>query len=183
MKKMLIIFSILALIITSSLFIGTYALFETDAEGEKQLDVAKWKITVNNADISVERNITLSDFVYSGNSHTEVGYFAPGQSAEYDIVIDTSECDVSLEYHFEIDSSWLVDYPNITFSIKDMDDGRVVNSNVFDGVILLNSTKKDRNIKIMINLNNNEANNETDSIIAENGMLFDMKINFKQYLG
>ena len=82
------------------------------------------------------------------------------------IIVSTSKVENAKAYQFSIN--------NVNFT---------VNSNVFDGVILLNSTKKDRNIKIMINWNNNEANNETDSIIAENGMLFDMKINFKQYLG
>ena len=42
MKKMLIIFSILALIITSSLFIGTYALFETDADLGRLSGTVQW---------------------------------------------------------------------------------------------------------------------------------------------
>ena len=102
-------------IITTLVVAKTYALFETNATSSKNLSIGAWHIEVNGEDISLAETITLDDFTYTGSTHTESGYFAPGSTAVFDIEIDASDCDVSVGYELTIDDSAIDDYPNIYF--------------------------------------------------------------------
>ena len=98
MKKKLYIIGLILLIITFIVIKNTYALFETNATADAGFQVGKWVIKLNNKDISLDKLITLDDFVFNNSSHTEEGYFAPGSSGEFEIDIDVSNSDVAVEY-------------------------------------------------------------------------------------
>ena len=113
MKKRLWLLSILAAIILCSFIVESYGLFETEGSAEGVFSVGKWVIEVNDVNITQTRTITLDDFLYTGNQHIESGYFAPGSTAYFDILIDARSTDVSVEYDLSIDDSPIEDYPNI----------------------------------------------------------------------
>ena len=183
MKRVLWLLSIACLLLGIVILVDTYALFETSAEGEVEQDIGKWKIEVNDIDISLQRVITLSDFAYSATTHTANNFFAPGRSATFDIEIDTSECEVSVEYQLDIDDSEIEDYPNIYFSIKDMDTNQVLSTNTFSGVIPVTSQNKVKNLQISINWLNNSSYDESDSSLIGGELAFVIDANFRQYIG
>ena len=74
MKKRLYVIGLILLIITFIVIKNTYALFETNATGDASFQVGKWVIKLNNRDISLDKLITLDDFVFNNSSHTEEGY-------------------------------------------------------------------------------------------------------------
>ena len=140
MKKKLYLIGLIFLIITFIVIKSTYALFETNANADASFQVGKWVIKLNNRDISLDKLVTLDDFVFHNSEYTEDGYFAPGSTGEFELDIDVSESDVSVEYEISIDDSSLDDYPNIHFKIIDLDTGNEMISN---------NTQKERNVKFI----------------------------------
>ncbi len=182
MKKYFYVLGLAFLIITFITIKGTYSLFETNAEGEAEFQVGKWVIKLNNKDISLDKLITLDDFNVINSSHTEEGYFGPGSKAEYEIDIDVSESDVSVEYDIDIDDSSLDDYENIIIKIIDLDTNEEIISNKATGVVTLEDAVKTKKIKIMLDWQNLEEYDESDTSLIGKKLSFDIKVNFKQYL-
>ena len=156
MKKRLLLFALLALAITLSVIGDTFALFETNGVADTEFEVGKWKIKINNEDISLAQTITLNDFVYSETTHTDDGYFAPGRSASFDIVIDTSESDVSVAYNLDIDDTILEDHPNIAFSILNVNTNEQLTTNTYSGVSYLSDTNRVVTLRLSLNWTDDE---------------------------
>lgn len=183
MKKKLIILGIIFAIITFFAIKGTYALFETNGEGEANFEIGKWVIKLNGKDISLSKIITLDDFTFTSSEHTENGYFAPGSTAEFEIDIDVSESDVSVEYEIEIDDSSLDDYPNINFKIYDLDTNEEMLSNSTSGVMELDNPVKTKSLKLVLEWENDPDYDESDTSLIGEELMFNTRVNFKQYLG
>lgn len=183
MKKVIWLACIVSVLITLLVLTDSYALFETNATASSELTIGKWVIKVNNNDISLSETLTLNNFVYSTNSHTADGYFAPGRSAEFQIVIDTSLSEVSVEYELEIDDSPLDDYPNIYFSVEDVDAGTTTTTNSYNGVMLLSANNRTKTLKIHLNWDNVAQYDETDTSLIGEDLEFVINADFKQYLG
>jgi plastocyanin domain-containing protein len=183
MNKKLWLIVLIAFLITIISISGTYALFETNGESSNELEIGKWKIYVNDEDISLAQTITLNDFTYSVNSHTEDGYFAPGRSASFDIEIDTSESDVSVMYDFDIDTSALDDHPNISLSITNLNTNQVLSTNNCSGVILLSDQNRTITLRMTLNWQNTNVNDPDDTALIGEELEFLITANFKQYLG
>ena len=183
MKYKLYILGFICLVITFFVIKGTYALFETDASGEADFQVGKWVIKLNDRDISLNKLITLDDFVYTSSEHTEEGYFAPGSSAEFEIDMDVSESDVSVEYEIEIDDSSLDDYPNINFKIYDLSTNEEMLTNTTSGVITLDDPVKTKSFKLVLVWEDIEDYDESDTSLIGETLRFNARVNFKQYTG
>lgn len=183
MKRVFWLIGIFCFLLTTMIIVDTYGLFETNASADSELSIGKWKIKVNQTDVTYSETITLNNFVYSDNQHVDDGYFAPGRSAEFEIVMDTSESDVSVEYDLEIDDSQIDEYPNIYFSILDMDTNETITDTIFSGVIPLSANDRTKRIKIFINWNNQLQYDESDTSLIGEELSFVISANFRQYLG
>ena len=183
MNKRIWIIVFIAFVITLLLITNTYALFETNANAESTLDVGKWKIKLNNQDISLAQTITLNDFTYSASQHTDDGYFAPGRSASFDIIVDTSETDVSVEYEFSIDDSAIDDHPNISFSIVNLSTNESLVGTTYSGIIPVNAQNKTLTLRITLAWVNNSNYDENDTSLIGEDLEFVINAHFKQYLG
>ena len=182
MKKKLYILTVIFLLITIFTVSSTYSLFETNATADATFKVGKWIIKLNNKDISLDKIITLNDFNIINSTHTEQNYFAPGSIAEYEIDIDVSESDVSVEYEIDIDDSKLEEYPNINIKILDLDEDIEMHSNKTSGVIALDNESKTKKLKIILEWENIEEYDESDTSLIDGVLSFNIKVNFKQYL-
>ena len=182
MKKYFYVLGLVFLIITFITVKSTYSLFETNSSANTEFQIGKWVIKLNNKDISLDKLITLDDFNIINSTHTEEGYFAPGSKAEYEIDIDVSESDVSVEYNIDIDDSNLELYPNIIIKIIDLDTEEEIVSNKASGIITLDEEIKVKRIKIILDWQNLEEYDESDTSLIDKKLNFDIKVNFKQYL-
>ena len=183
MKKRLLLIIIVLLAIISLVAIDTYALFETSADAENDFDVGEWLILLNNYDVSLTRTINLNSFQYSQNSHTADGYIAPGRSGYFDVLIDASQTEVSVEYDLSIDSSQIEDYPNMVFSIRNMDTNQEIVGNDYTGVIRLTDSDKTISLRIFLTWQNNPLYDESDTSLIGENLQFEIDANFTQYLG
>ena len=182
MKKKLYILGLAFLIVTFITVKSTYALFETNASGDTNFEIGKWIIKLNDKNISFDKLITLDDFVFINSVHTEDGYFAPGSRAEFELDMDVSESDVSVEYEIEIDDTVLEPYPNIHFKIYDVDTDSEMVSNSASGVIRLEDANKVKKIKIVLVWEDLEEYDESDTSLIGEELTFKAKVNFKQYI-
>lgn len=183
LKQGFILIFIFLILLFTLVTIDTYALFETNASGEKNMSIGKWKIFLNHNDVSTTKTITLSDFTYNNGTHTEDGYFAPGSSASFDIIIDASRTDVSVEYTLDIDDSQITEYPNMYFSIVNTKTNEEIESNTYTGVIGLNETDRTVTIRISIVWEDNLEYDESDTSLIGTELAFVIDANFKQYVG
>lgn len=183
MKKVFILATLLVLAITVLVVTNTYALFETNATADPELKVGKWVIKLNNRDISLDKIITLDDFDYVNTSHVEDGYFAPTSKAEFEIDVDASETDVSVEYDLSIDNSDILEYPNIGFKIIDLSTNQEINDINVSGIMYLNDTNKTKSYKIVLEWTNDPDYDESDTSLIGSELSFKLNIHFKQYIG
>jgi len=187
MKKNLWIFFFFLVLVATYLIIDTYALLESNAGGTLEVPVGKWEITLNGIDILETKEISFSDLSYVENPYVEDGYFAPGVSATYEIVVDPHETDVAIRYDIAVDVSAVESHPNILFvassdTITPNEDGLS-----YSGIISLDDIKSGNLIKINIifNWSNIESYNELDSTLMVDGaeLSIPLTIKFSQYTG
>lgn len=178
----IILTALVLLIITMVMITRTYALFETNGTADKNIEIGKWKIKLNNNDVSLTEAITLNDFQYTNGVHTEDGYFAPGSSAVFDIVIDARETDVSVLYNLSIDDEAIQSYPNIAFSITNLNTNETLDTNSYEGIIRLNDQNRVVTLRISLDWQDALEYDESDSSLIGGELEFILNANFKQYI-
>ena len=187
MKKKLWMFFFFLALITTYLIVDTYALLESKGSGSFDVPVGQWHITLNDINILETNEISLSDLVYAPNANVEPGYFAPGVSASYEIVIDPSGTDVAIRYDLAIDPSAVSTHPNVIFkassdTITSSDGGLT-----YSGFISLEEIEDGDliTIQIIFNWEQISAYDQLDStLMGEDATLaIPITIAFSQYAG
>ena len=163
--------------------VDTYALFETNGSADSELDVGKWKIMLNGNDVALTETVSINNFRYVNGSHTQNGYFAPGSNAYFDIIIDASQSDVSVQYDLSIDDSAIADYPNIYFSYYDLSTDDTVVDTDYSGIIRLSESNVPTTIRVYITWDNQTAYDELDTSLIDGELSFTINADFKQYIG
>ena len=182
MKRRLIIVLAFAIILLCLVVVDTYGVFETEATATSNLSIGNLEILLNGNDIALEQNITLSDFIYQNDSHTEDGYFAPGSTAYFDLVINASNCDVAMEYELDLDTSEFDDYPNIGLVVTNLADNSVVTADTITGQMLLNSASKIITLRFSLVWTNNALYDESDTSLIDGSLAFNISAYFAQLI-
>ena len=98
-RKILLVFACASLVISIMLIQKTYAKYLTTAEGNANISIARWKLNVNNQDIISNSTITNAiNPIFSGNAHVSEDVIAPRSEGYFDIIIDSTNVDVSFKY-------------------------------------------------------------------------------------
>ena len=174
------VLGLFVLLITVFVTVETYALFETDASGDSELDIGDWVILLNNNDVTLAQTISINNFNYVNGSHTQSGYFAPGSQAYFDLVIDASDCQVSMAYQLDIDDSPLDDYPNIYFTVTDLDNNQTTTTSTYNGLIRLSDANKLHHVRINLVWANQLQYDESDTSLIDGELEFTITANFIQ---
>lgn len=99
-KKIIFALALISSVISLLLIQETYAKYQTTATGNTDISIARWNINVNNQDITSNSSITNTITpIFSGNENIKDGVIAPQSQGYFDIVIDTSNVDVSFRYN------------------------------------------------------------------------------------
>lgn len=193
MKYLKYIFSVVIILSCVLLYVfsnRTFTAFESKVKDDILVNIADWKIFVDNQDISKqEKDIKLSNITWE-STHTRENKVAPGSKGVVNVLIDPSATEVAFKYNIT-----LVDHlsdPDVILTVKSITlDGKkldITGSNTFSGIVTLDDLKKKKTLPLVINVEwvNDEANNEKDSIIGRNeGEANYLKLNFEasQYKG
>lgn len=167
-KKILFCFSCIFLIISLSVIKSTFAKYITSADGDANIDIARWKILVNNQD--VVQNKELSNVitpVFDGNDNIASNVIAPTAEGYFDILIDASNTDVSLKYEVTTSDNDESAVSDLIISGYSIDDGerQQVASDVgqvkVENQILYNSEDKDVKLRVYLKWNDDDTNGAT----------------------
>ena len=163
-KKILFCFSCLFLILSLLVIKSTYAKYITSASGDANIDIARWKILVNNQDVVENKELTsVITPIFEGNDNIASNVIAPTAEGYFDIIIDASNTDVSLRYEVttsDNENSAVADLEISGYTIDDgerqaivSDDGQIK----IENDILYNSTDKDIRLRVYLKWNDDDA--------------------------
>lgn len=167
-KKLLYCISCLFLIISLSVIKSTYAKYITSANGDANINIARWKILVNNQDI--EENKELSNVItpiFDGNDNIASNVIAPTAEGYFDILIDASNTDVSLKYEITTSDNAESAVSDLIISGYSLDDGerqQIISDDgqiKIENEILYNSQDKDIKLRVYLKWNDDDTNGAT----------------------
>jgi hypothetical protein len=102
-KYILLILSFISLYVTICLANETYAKYLSSATSTSSTSIARWKILVNNDDITVGATSTsLITPQFPGSDNISENVIAPNAEGYFDLVLDASNVDVSFNYTISI---------------------------------------------------------------------------------
>lgn len=204
MKKLLTILVLIMLIICFFQTTRMYALYKEKLEGEYTTLLGAWKVKVNGSELTESGQVATFTIAkdqlgYVESEYIQAGKIAPGGQAYFDIVIDPSNTDVSIMYQIDV-------VPNSAVPAKfeltkaenyfkrDGETDKITNDtsnkseNSYISVIpvtRINAGYKNY-VRLYFKWVNEEANNETDSTLAETEnakLAIPLQITLKQYTG
>ncbi len=98
-RNLKLLAAFIALIVCITQIQQTYAKYIDVKEGNTDFTIAKWKIIVNNQDITDSSTMSsLINPVYIENDNIKDGVIAPGSEGYFDIEIDSTNTEVSFTY-------------------------------------------------------------------------------------
>ncbi|MGM9879259.1 MAG: hypothetical protein ACI31R_04470 [Bacilli bacterium] len=191
-KKINILLACIALLFSLLIIQDTFAKYLTDADGEADMNIARWKILVNNKDIRNNSDIseTLTP-TFLENEHIAKNIIAPTSEGYFDIVIDHTAADVSFNYT-------ITSKPNTNSSVSDIvttgysiNGGEIVSlteeNNSISKDVLYSKTDTNKVIEIRIYIkwddsSENKMNNEDDTNATKSNTpaKLDVNLAFKQ---
>lgn len=163
----------------------SYAKYLTSTSEKASMNVARWRILVNNKDIregSTANAVIVP--VFDGNENIASGIIAPTSEGYFDLVIDATEADVSFKYdiNFSVnDDSSVTDLVATKYSINNGNtinldrDNQSISNNVFH-----NDNKSPINIRVYVlwdDGENSSMDNAADTEATKNGKSAKMNVN------
>ena len=98
-RKLAIFAALIAMFYCVSLIQSTYAKYVTSATGTANLTFARWNILVNSQDVTNNSNFsTTIQPNFTGTANIRAGVIAPTSQGTFEISLDMTEVDVSLDY-------------------------------------------------------------------------------------
>lgn len=167
-KIIKIILAFVSLVFSISLIQETYAKYQTTATGETSIKIARWNIKVNEQDILLNSAVTEAITpVFIGNDNTKADVIAPRAEGYFDIIMDTTNVDVSFRY--TISTS-----PNLESSVTDLIvTGYSINGSEITNVdgnmtnvtntVLYTDTNKINTVRVYIKWNDDETSTMTNA--------------------
>lgn len=184
-KKWHLILAICALILCITQIQQTYAKYLDTKEGDTDFTIAKWKILVNQQDITEASTMSsLINPVYIENEHMKEGVIAPGREGYFDLVIDSSNTEVSFRYDISVTSSENSSVNDLIITGYSLNDSEIIpvsdQLNNLSNVIYYTDTSKENKIRIYFKWRDGTGenmNNEADTNASIQGVNAKLKAN------
>ena len=184
-KKWHLILAICALILCITQIQQTYAKYLDTKEGDTDFTIAKWKILVNQQDITEASTMSsLINPVYIENEHMKEGVIAPGREGYFDLVIDSSNTEVSFRYDISVTSSENSSVNDLVITGYSLNDSEIIpvsdQLNNLSNVIYYTDTNKENKIRIYFKWRDGTGenmNNEADTNASIQGVNAKLKVN------
>ena len=163
----------------------SYAKYLTSTSEKASMNVARWRILVNNKDIregSTANAVIVP--VFDGNENIASGIIAPTSEGYFDLVIDATEADVSFKYdiNFSVnDDSSVTDLVATKYSINNDNTINLDRDNQsISNTVFYNDNKSPINIRLYVlwdDGENSSMDNAADTEATKNGKSAKMNVN------
>ena len=192
LKKFLIILTMITISFTMYRIIITYSLLQSKTNSNIVHEIGKWNIKLNETDITngLTQEVVIDNFSIDRNANVKEGKIAPGVSGNLELTLDPVNTQVAVRFDISIEE--VAEQQVKLVSIEKIDGvGELIKTdeNTYSGIMNLseitNQTAK-ATIKIVILWENDEANNESDTLIGTSkgySLKVPIKVNVSQYLG
>ena len=184
-KKWKLLFAICALIICITQVQQTYAKYLDTKEGDTNFTVAKWKILLNNQDITEAASMSsLINPIYIENENIKENVVAPGREGYFDLTIDSSKTEVSFKYNISIANSESSSVKDLVITGYQINNSALITVdkelNNITNTIYYTDPNKLNKIRIYfkwIDGENETMDNESDTMASISGIDAKLKVN------
>ncbi len=184
-KYILLILSLVSLYCTLCLASETYAKYVSSATSTSSSSIARWRILVNNDDITVgATSTTLITPEFPGSDDISSNVIAPNAEGYFDLVIDASNVDVSFKYTITVEpneNSPVTELVATKYAVN----GAVPvefaeGENSFENTVNLTDTNRTINIRVFIkwddSLNLMTNAQDTNTTVGDQAGLLDVTV-------
>jgi len=176
-KKILCIIALLSLVCSIITIKETYAKYTSSAIGDANMSIARWKIAINNQNILSNTSITNTiEPVFTGNENVSDGFIAPKSEGYFDIIIDTTNVDVSYQYTINTSPSQASSVKDLVITGYSLNNGpkiEIQNNNMsISNTVLKTSNISIINLRVYIKWDDSEnaqMNNAEDTLASLSG--------------
>lgn len=185
-KKVLFVLTIISIYITFVTINETYAKYVSSASSKTVTSIARWKIVVNNNDISLGGSTTnLLTPIFPGNEHIKEGVIAPNVEGYFDIVLDATNVDVSFKYKINVlqsEDNPVKELVATKYKINEEEETLFTNNEQeINGNILLSETERIKNIRVFVkwddNLNIMNNISDTNTTVNNQKGILEVSVN------
>ncbi len=199
MKKVLILVFLIMFIITSFKVMNSFALYKNQLVGNYSDKLGVWLIKVNENEISsgtqtVEFELPSDYIKHESEGYVSNGKIAPGSEMYFELIIDATSSDVSVQYELTIgnlpDASILFTRVENEFQLGNdtiPNTGKLITStNTYESVIPMDKITSNylNVVKVHFKWQNQESKNDKDTELGshENPTANQFKIPIKMHL-
>lgn len=166
----------------------SYAKYLTSTEGNAKMNVARWKIIVNNEDIKNNSSLTTQITpTFLGNDNIAENVIAPTSEGYFDLIIDATEADVSFKYNIDIDVDENSSVQDLKISKFVIDEEEIIptdNTYSIERQVLHRDNTQIINIRVYIYWDDSESasmdNTMDTQATIDNNALLNVNLNFTQ---
>lgn len=190
-KKITIPLCIICFLLCLFFIEDTYAKYITSTNESASMNIARWRILVNNKDI--RENSTTNAVItpiFNGNDNINSGIIAPNSEGYFDLIIDATEADVSFKYKIEISVNQNSPVKDLITTKYIIDNGNEIplerDNTTIENTVLHKDNTKPINIRVYIKWDDsNEATMDNDADTeatkqVDNPAKMDVKLSFIQ---
>lgn len=188
-KYVMLALTLISLFTTLCMVNETYAKYVTSANVTSSTSIARWKVLVNNDDItlgSTSTNLITPEF--PGSTDIAPNVLAPNTEGYFDIVLDGSNVDVSFRYTITVGNNPNSPVTELVATKYMVDGGSEINftstPRQITGEIHLNDTDKVKNFRVFVkwddSLNIMTNAEDTDTTVGNQKGMMDVTINVIQ---
>ena len=190
-KKITIPLCIICFLLCLFFIEDTYAKYITSTNESASMNIARWRILVNNKDI--RENSTTNAVItpiFNGNDNINSGIIAPNSEGYFDLIIDATEADVSFKYKIEISVNQNSPVKDLITTKYIIDNGNEIplerDNATIENTVLHKDNTNPINIRVYIKWDDsNEATMDNDADTeatkqVDNPAKMDVKLSFTQ---
>lgn len=190
-KKITIPLCIICFLLCLFFIEDTYAKYITSTNESASMNIARWRILVNNKDIreNSTTNVVITP-IFNGNDNINSGIIAPNSEGYFDLIIDATEADVSFKYKIEISVNQNSPVKDLITTKYIIDNGNEIplerDNATIENTVLHKDNTKPINIRVYIKWDDsNEATMDNDADTeatkqVDNPAKMDVKLSFTQ---
>ena len=184
-KYILLILSFVSLYVTVCLASETYAKYISSATSTASSSIARWRILVNDDDISVgATSTTLITPEFPGSADISSNVIAPNAEGYFDLVLDATNVDVSFRYTITVEPNENSPVTELVATKYAINGSEPVNYaegvNTLEGNVSLSETNRTINIRIYIkwddSLNLMTNAQDTNTTVGNQSGLLDVTV-------
>lgn len=186
-KKYFLLLALVSLFLLVNIVQKTYAKYVSSAEANANFSVAQWGFKVNNQDVIANNNFSGTIIpVFENNPNVKNGVIAPTSEGYFDIIIDSTNVDVSFTEKIELSKEENNTVSDLVITHYTVNDGDMVEltDNTITAIHNLNDTNKVNTYRVYIKWidgGNETMNNEADTKASKDGIAaVSIKLSFIQ---